>query len=274
MRRHFLALAVSLPPILFAPASARAELIAASSIADALYTLNPTTGQATLLVIPQSGDFGLVGVGLLGGSIYVSNTNLPPTSTVRVDRTTGTVTPVIDQELEGGSNSWTGLTANRNAGLLYTTQTGSILRSLNPATGIVSTIGEVGPATRGLAYNNLTNTLYGITTTGELYTINTTTGTPTLIGDADNLSTASRGLGFDEETGTLFMTADPDGNGALLTNLYTLDLTTGAATLVGSTGINLLGGLDWQPVPEPATLALFGLALAGLAHARRRPQKS
>ena len=45
--------------------------------------------------------------------------------------------------------------------------------------------------------------------------------------------------------------------------LYTINLATGAASLIGAIGANRLDGLAVQVVPEPASLALFGIA--GLA---------
>lgn len=54
------------------------------------------------------------------------------------------------------------------------------------------------------------------------------------------------------------------GNGDQHT-LYTLNPTTGAQTVVGDTGRNFVGDIDFlTPVPEPSTLVLFGLGMLAL----------
>jgi hypothetical protein len=49
-------------------------------------------------------------------------------------------------------------------------------------------------------------------------------------------------------------------------DLYTIDLATGAATRIGDIGAGTLAvrGIAVGAVPEPATITLFGLGIAGL----------
>jgi hypothetical protein len=68
---------------------------------------------------------------------------------------------------------------NNNASALYT---------VDPTTGVATSVAPIGMAITGLAYNATTSTLYGVTTPNSpvspqsLVTIDTTTGTPTVIG--------------------------------------------------------------------------------------------
>lgn len=55
--------------------------------------------------------------------------------------------------------------------------------------------------------------------------------------------------------------------------IFTINPVTGAQTLVGSTGQNFVGDIDFQ-TPEPGTLALFGTGLAALAGRIRRKSRA
>jgi hypothetical protein len=78
--------------------------------------------------------------------------------------------------------------------------------------------------------------------TQSLYTVDTTTGTATLIGST-GINSYFVGLEYNEANDTLYMLADPDNSDSGFSNLYSLNTTTGDATLIGSTGVNLLDGL-------------------------------
>jgi hypothetical protein len=147
------------------------------------------------------------------------------------------------------------------------------------------------------------------TAAGNLYTINTKTGVATLVGatgdffgaiafapngtlymnsaDLDSMgnlvNTALKTLNpTNAHTLTMVATLDPPGalgvrpDGTIFAGngdagkIYTINRITGQETTVGNTGLNFVGDLDFQPAPEPVSLAMCGLGLLGLALYRRR----
>lgn len=104
------------------------------------------------------------------------------------------------------------------------------LVNIDTATGAITTIGSMGVVMNGLAYDPVSDLLYGVSSTG-LYSIDTLTGTVTLIGEANVASSTFINLAC-SPSGKLYSVNMNDDI------LYSMDKTTGAATAIGS-GIGL-----------------------------------
>ncbi|MCJ8296672.1 MAG: PEP-CTERM sorting domain-containing protein [Colwellia sp.] len=223
-----------------------------------IYSIDSMTGFATELVSTEFTS--IVGASFLDGNLYgtdVCDSSCFSMGTFDLD--TGLYTLVNNQD---GSSNWHGLASDEFLGLLYTIDLNDSnkLKSIT-SSGVVTTIGSgTGINGRGMAYDDGNDILYA-TDGGALYSVDVLLGTSTLIGTtgvANNI-----GLAFDENTGTLYANA--------ASSLYILDVTSGASTLVGSNGVGSIDGLAWLgvvDVPEPSTLAIFSLALMGLASRR------
>jgi hypothetical protein len=121
-------------------------------------------------------------------------------------------------------------------------------------------IGETGLGQLfGIAMDPQTGVLYGMNGSDDsLYTINTTTGVPTLVGPAGVTLGAIGGMDF-----------SADGSTLLLSNagaLFTINKATGTATAAGDTTRND-SALSYR-VPEPSSMAVIGL-LAAVALRRK-----
>ena len=136
------------------------------------------------------------------------------------------------------------------------------------------------PSFTAIAYTNSDNdpatgtTLYGIDVTlGQLVLITTPNGGAISTVGSLGLGALATITGFDiltvGATNTAFFAATAVG--AATSQFYTINLGTGAATLVGGIGtINTVQGLALTSVPEPGTWVLLASGLSGLGVAARR----
>jgi hypothetical protein len=121
-------------------------------------------------------------------------------------------------------------------------------------------IGETGLTTLfGIAIDPISGVMYGVNGTDDsLYTINTTTGAPTLVGAVGNTLGAIGGMDFSADGSTLLLSDAGE--------LFKIDKTTGLGTIVGDTTRND-SALSYR-VPEPSAIGI--VAIASLANLRRR----
>lgn len=262
--------------------TANAALIGLSSRTDSLYSIDPDAGAATAIG-PAGGNYAGAGLSFLGGELFATDLllQIPPPAwniqTARIDFVAGASTPIGAQ---GGSLNWHGLASDEALGLLYSIaldQEGQPLKAMT-ADGTVSTIGTgTGIDGRGLAFDDANRILYATNSSDEsLYSVDVATGIAQRIGALGlGIDTSHVGLAYDEINKILFLNGGVDNVSPLIGNLYSVDVITGQATLIGSNGVEFVDGLTWvnlgaRLVPEPATLALFGAGFASLCVFRRR----
>lgn len=133
------------------------------------------------------------------------------------------------------------LAYNPNSGTAYWVpgRGNDTLYTMNLGTGAVTQVGMHGVDDMfALAYDPLTNKLYGDATNGNFYSINTTSGAATLLG---NNGVYPGGMTFNSTTGQLVLTM-AGGSGSF----YAINPATGAATLLGSPGFLNDNGVTWD----------------------------
>ncbi len=265
-----------------------------------------TSAQASILACDWSGDLfsvntadatlsyiGSTGLGNLGTIEYAADGTLygitagSSSGLYRIDPTTAAATFVgslgIGFVMEGGLAFGPDGTAY---GAHYAASAGRALFSIDLNNGAATEIGLIGDGftdVNGLAWRN-DGTLIGVDEfDGTIIEIDPTSGAASTLSTLGFSCSAIGGMTTDPLTGISYLATGrvSDNNGNPGTNsLYTLDLNTGGVGLIGQ--FSYAGG--WSDdgisglaakavVPEPATIMLLGIGLAGFGVMRRRLSK-
>lgn len=276
--------------LLAVPDRASAETIVGLTTGNQLFTFDSATPGSISALVPVTGllpattlvgidfrpiDQRLVGVGQAGG-----------TGTVyAIDSQTGAATSINTGFTLAGTAFGVDFNPVPNA-LRIVSNTGQNLRIINGGTGTVNTDTPLNPGTPGVVGAAYSNNFAGATVT-TLFDINSGSGTLVTQGGPNGVPSPNLGqlfpvgplgvnttdlVGFDisPNSGVAFASLTPVG--APGSSLYTINLGTGAATLIGTIGNGSVPvqGLT-TAVPEPASLGMgVTAALLGLGCAWRR----
>jgi outer membrane protein assembly factor BamB len=184
-----------------------------------------------------------------------------------IDETTAAATPIGNHGVPGGNALVFG-----SDGTLYAAGfSGGNLYTINPGTGASTLVGNMGFASAGdLAFNG--GKFYLSSSNGQLVEVNPNTGAGVAVGafgfnNVFGLATAENGVLYGLSGSTLFSVNTATGAGTLV-NTY------GPGSMGDSFGSSFFLEANQPDVPEPSTLALFGIGMAGVGFARLRRRRS
>ncbi|MDR0412617.1 MAG: choice-of-anchor J domain-containing protein [Dysgonamonadaceae bacterium] len=184
---------------------------------------------------------------LVNGDFYLTscdlNTGGQPANLVRLSTETWTVVSTVPVEQHALDMAYDHSTKTMYA--ITASGTGSLLYTINLTTGTTGRAVQLPMRFVGISVH-LNGTLYGISVTGSLYTINKEDGSVRLIGATGisplvgEGSSNTQSIGFDHNSGQLYWAFVV--NGAETSGLYEVNIATGAATGKGyiGTGMQLI----------------------------------
>ncbi len=174
-------------------------------------------------------------------------------SLMQIDTTNGTQT-IIGTIVPFGAEIWTGMAFDPTDGSMYATGTdifSSSLYLIDVASATSTRIGSINmPGIIACAIDTEGNMYAHDLVTDELVSIDKTTGAGTPIGSLGFDANFGQGMGYDGETGTLYLAAF--NNFTFQAELRVADVTTGSTALVGVLGADVPGGLvqlGWLAIP-------------------------
>lgn len=240
----------------------------AVNFAGNVFRINALTGAGTLL-----GPSGLAGLNSMARDTAGTLFTVSGSSLLSINPVTGVATPQVSLSLPGISSVDVRGLAFSPAGTLYLIQNGGstatpdLIYSVDVSTGGGTLVGTSSfSGIQGLTFSGM-GLLYGWETgSGSgvgagLVLINALNGATTDVNPAvGGLASQIQGLAFGTD-GRLYGA----GNA-----LYTVDLLTGASTLVGAGSYADIRGLEVVPEPSTIVLVLCGLGMGSVAAWRRR----
>lgn len=150
----------------------------------------------------------------------------------------------------------------RGGALFASEVTEDVLLSVDPSTAAATVVGSMlSPVVAGLAYDEATGMLYGTDSqTWNLVRIDPLTGSTTTVG-ATGVE-LPHGAAIDPADGSLYVVGLDSSQGCQ-SFLYSVDTSTGAASVIGAIGYSYIGALDFDPTSDVLYGAKGGPETAG-----------
>lgn len=224
----------------------------------------------------------------IGNPVFADPAPDAPTL-VKLDPATGALLFSVPITFGGNPLEILDLAVKPDTGLIYGTSLtstipGSSIYTIDKTSGEATLVGATGALGVTLAFapnatlymSSATFSAAGVQTGSFLHTVNPLTGaiiSTVAIGALPSGNFVHfGGLGVRPTDGALFG-AGREATVSQRGDIYTLSAT-GAATLIGSTGVGEVGDLAFTPIPEPTTMLLLSIGLLGVGAATGKKRRT